>query len=123
MKKNVFISYSRKDEILISKFRQEERGREFEILIDDEEIVLNEAWQDTIIKKINDSNGAILFISKNALKKDSPIRTLELPLIAKKLKDKKDDFHFFPIFAEDIEQKLLEKYSFTPEGFSKEVNF
>ena len=55
MKKNVFISYSRKDEILISKFRQEERGREFEILIDDEEIVLNEAWQDTIIKKINDN--------------------------------------------------------------------
>ena len=39
MKKNVFISYSRKDEILISKFRQEERGREFEILIDEQSIL------------------------------------------------------------------------------------
>ena len=35
-------------------------------------------------KKISDSNGAVLFLSNNALNPESPIRTLEIPLIAKR---------------------------------------
>ena len=46
-----------------------------------------------IRNKINDSSGAILFISKNALNPESPIRTLELPLIAKRYSDPEDNFN------------------------------
>ena len=90
--KNIFISYSRKDAINVADFRSVEKFRNFQILIDDEEISFDKPWKQNIKNKIEDSNGAILFISNNALNHNSPIRTLELPLIAKRFEDPEDDF-------------------------------
>jgi len=123
MSKSVFISYSRKDAIDVAEFRSIDTFRDFEILIDDEEIEFNKPWKQNIRNKINDSNGAILFLTKNALNPESPIRTLELPLIAKRYVDKEDNFNFFPIFLEDIDEELLNNYSFTPLETKEEVNF
>ena len=123
MSKSVFISYSRKDVIDVAEFRSIHTFRDFEILIDDEEIEFNKPWKQNIRNKINDSNGAILFLTKNALNPESPIRTLELPLIAKRYADKEDNFNFFPIFLEDIDEELLNNYSFTLLETKEEVNF
>ena len=122
MSKKVFISYSRKDTLAIAEFKTIKKFRDFEIVIDDEEIPFNQLWKENIKNKINDSDAAIFFISKNALKKDSPIRSLEIPLISKRLRDPKDDFNFFPIFLEDVE-KELNSYTFTTLKDSKEVKF
>jgi hypothetical protein len=121
--KKVFISYSRKNDKEVFEFRSNEKFREFEILIDDEDIKFDTPWKESILQKINEANGAILFISNDALKPDSPIRTLELPEIAKRIRDEKDSFSFFPIFLEEIDKEKLEKYSFTIAGTDEEVNF
>ena len=123
MNKKVFISYSRKDSLDVAEFRSINTFRKFEILIDDEEIEFNKPWKQNIRNKINDSSGAILFISKNALNPESPIRTLELPLIAKRYSDPEDNFNFFPIFLEDVDEEIINNYTFTPLGTKKEVNF
>ena len=123
MNKKVFISYSRKDSLDVAEFRSIDTFREFEILIDDEEIEFNKPWKQNIRNKINNSHGAILFISKNTLNPKSPIRTLELPLISKRYSDPDDNFNFFPIFLEDIDAEIIKNYTFTPSGTEKEVNF
>ena len=92
-------------------------------MIDDEDIKFDTPWKESILQKINEANGAILFISNDALKQDSPIRTLELPEIAKRIRDEKDSFSFFPIFLEEIDKEKLEMYSFTIAGTDEEVNF
>ncbi|MDC0140732.1 TIR domain-containing protein [bacterium] len=120
---NIFISYSRKDSIDVAEFRSITKYRDFEILIDDEEITFDQPWKANIRNKIKDSKGAILFISNNALNPESPIRTLELPLIAKRFNDPEDDFYFFPILLEDIDKEVFESYSFKPKGEKEEVGF
>ena len=112
----IFISYSRKDSLDVAEFRSTPKYRNFEILIDDEEITFNKPWKDNIKKKILDSKGAILFLSGNALNPESPIRTLELPLIAERFSDPDDDFYFFPILLEDIDEELFQNYNFLPLG-------
>src|SRR6056300_738552 len=102
----IFISYSRKDSLDVAEFRSTLKYRNFEILIDDEEITFNKPWKANIKKKIIDSKGAILFLSGNALNPESPIRTLELPLIAKRFSDPDDDFYFFPVLLEEIDKEL-----------------
>ena len=121
--KNIFISYSRKDSLDVAEFRTTLKYRNFEILIDDEEITFDKPWKANIRNKINKSNGAILFISNNALNPESPIRTLEIPLIAKRFIDEDDEFYFFPIILEDIDEEIFSDYSFVPEGSKEAVNF
>ncbi len=106
----------------IAEFRSITKYRDFEILIDDEEITFNQPWKENIVNKINESDAAILFISKNALNPESPIRSLEIPLIAKRSRDKEDNFNFFPIFLEEV-GKELDEYSFTTIKEGKEVSF
>ena len=121
--KKVFISYSRKNDQDIFEFRSQEKNREFEILIDDEDLKFDAPWKQSIIKKITEADAAILFISNDALKPESPIRTLELPLIAKRIRDENDNFIFFPIFLEEVDRETLENYEFTIDGTNEKVNF
>ena len=121
--KNIFISYSRKDALDVADFRGSSKDRDFEILIDDEEITFNKPWKANIRKKISDSNGAVLFLSNNALNPESPIRTLEIPLIAKRFSDPEDEFYFFPILLDDLDEELFADYSFIPLGSDEPVNF
>jgi len=48
MNKKVFISYSRKDTLDIAEFKTIKKFRDFEIVIDDEEIPFNQLWKDNI---------------------------------------------------------------------------
>ena len=121
--KKVFISYSRKNDQDIFEFRSQEKNREFDILIDDEDLKFDAPWKQSIIEKIMEADAAILFISNDALKPESPIRTLELPLIAKRIRDKNDNFIFFPIFLEEVDKEILENYEFTIDGTNEKVNF
>jgi hypothetical protein len=121
--RKVFISYSRKNDQDIFEFRSQEKNREFEILIDDEDLKFDAPWKQSIIKKITEADAAILFISNDALKPESPIRTLELPLIAKRIRDENDNFIFFPIFLEEVDRETLENYEFTIDGTNEKVNF
>ena len=50
----IFISYSRKDSLDVAEFRSTLKYRNFEILIDDEEITFNKPWKANIKKKIID---------------------------------------------------------------------
>ena len=92
MEKKIFISYSRKNDLDVIEFRTIKKNRNFEILIDDEDISFNKPGKQISDNKINDSSGAILFLSNDALNPDSPIRTLELPLIAERFSDPEDEF-------------------------------
>ena len=42
-------------------------------------------WQKRIKQKIDNSDAAFLFISKNSLREDSPIRELEIPEFIEKI--------------------------------------
>ena len=76
-KKQVFISYSRKDEDLIQSFFNNEKNRGFTAFMDEADKEVGSDWQKRIKQKI-DKSDAFLFISKNSLRSDSPIRQLEI---------------------------------------------
>jgi hypothetical protein len=52
MNKKVFISYSRKDTLDIAEFKTIKKFRDFEIVIDDEEVPFNQLWKDNIRQKL-----------------------------------------------------------------------
>ena len=65
MNKKVFISYSRKDTLDIAEFKTIKKFRDFEIVIDDEEVPFNQLWKDNIRQKINNSDAAICVIEQD----------------------------------------------------------
>ena len=52
MEKKIFISYSRKNDLDVIEFRTIKKNRNFEILIDDEDITFNQTWKANIRKKL-----------------------------------------------------------------------
>ena len=75
LKYKVFVSYSRKDKELVQSFINLGDNREFELWVDEAEKKPGSDWRNTIRDNINSSNGAILFISNNALDENSPIKS------------------------------------------------
>lgn len=116
LKYKVFISYSRKDKELIQSFIELGDNREFELWIDEAEKKPGSDWRNTIRENINSSDGAILFITKNALDDGSPIKVDEIPLFIKRNNDPEDNFQFFPVFLDYVDDDLVKNYQFTKEG-------
>ena len=77
--KKVFISYARKDKELIQSFISSGENRDFEYWVDQANIDPGTNWKKRINDQIYDSDGAILFISSNSLRADSPINKYEIP--------------------------------------------
>ena len=72
-------------------------------------------WKQRIFDEIYDSDGAILFISSNSLRADSPINKYEIPHFIKRNNDPNDKFQFFPVFLDYVDQEIVENYEFTSE--------
>ena len=116
LKYKVFVSYSRKDKELVQSFIELGDNREFELWIDEAEKRPGSDWRNTIRENINSSDGAILFITKNALDDSSPIKVDEIPLFIKRNNDPEDNFQFFPVFLDYVDDDLVKNYKFTNEG-------
>lgn len=119
--KKVFISYARKDKELVQSFLEAGENRDFELWIDQGDKKPGSDWRQTIKDKINECDGAILFITKNALNPKSPIRLDEIPQFIKRNNDKNDNFQFFPVFLDYVDPKVVKNYTFTQEGSNKEI--
>jgi len=119
--KNIFISYSRKDEDLVQSFLEVGDNRFFKPKIDQAEKKVGSDWRVTIRDMINSSDGAILFISENALDPESPINTEEIPLLIKRNNDPDDNFEFFPVFLDYVDKSVVDSYKFQEFGTHEEV--
>jgi hypothetical protein len=122
LKYKVFVSYSRKDKDLVHSFIGLGDNREFEIWIDEAEKKPGSDWRNTIRENINSSDGAILFISNNALDENSPIKSEEIPLLIKRNNDPQDNFQFFPVFLDYVDEEIVKNYQFIKEGTNESVN-
>ena len=120
-KKKVFISYARKDKDIVQSYLEAGENRDFELWIDQGDKKPGTDWRQTIRDKINECDGAILFITKNALNPKSPIRIEEIPQFIKRNNDKEDNFQFFPVFLDYVDPKVVENYTFKREGTDQEV--
>ena len=114
-KKKVFISYARKDKELIQSFIDSGENRDFDFWVDQANIAPGTNWKQRIFDEIYDSDGAILFISSNSLRADSPINKYEIPHFIKRNNDPNDKFQFFPVFLDYVDQEIVENYEFTSE--------
>ena len=122
LKKTVFISYSRKDIGLVQSFLDVGDNRFFKTKIDQADKKVGADWRVTIRDMINSSDGAILFISKNALDPKSPINTEEIPLLIKRNNDPEDKFEFFPVFLDYVDESTVNSYTFKEFGTGKEIH-
>ena len=122
LKKTVFISYSRKDIDLVQSFLDVGDNRFFKTKIDQADKKVGADWRVTIRDMINSSDGAILFISKNALDPKSPINTEEIPLLIKRNNDPEDKFEFFPVFLDYVDESTVNSYTFKEFGTDKEIH-
>jgi len=118
----VFVSYSRKDKELVQSFINLGDNREFELWVDEAEKKPGSDWRNTIRENINSSDGAILFITKNALDDNSPIKSEEIPLFIKRNNDPEDSFQFFPVFLDYVDEEIVNNYQFIKEGSNQAVN-
>ena len=122
LKYKVFVSYSRKDKELVQSFINLGDDREFELWVDEAEKKPGSDWRNTIRENINSSDGAILFITKNALDDNSPIKSEEIPLFIKRNNDPEDSFQFFPVFLDYVDEEIVNNYQFIKEGSNQAVN-
>jgi len=119
-KKLVFISYSREDKEFIKSFIKNGQNRGFEIFVDEADKETGSDWKKRIINKIHSSQAAFLFISNNSLRKNSPIRELEIPEFIEKINSTqskwrlifRNNFKFFPVFIDYVDKDVLEKFDF-----------
>lgn len=114
-KKNVFISYARKDKELIQSFINSGENRDFGYWVDQGDIEPGANWKKRINERIYDSDGAILFITPNSLREDSPINKYEIPHFIKRKNDPNDNFQFFPVFLDYVDQEIIDNYEFISE--------
>ena len=122
LKYKVFVSYSRKDKELVQSFINLGDNREFELWVDEAEKKPGSDWRNTIRENINSSDGAILFITKNALDDNSPIKSEEIPLFIKRNNDPEDSFQFFPVFLDYVDEEIVNNYQVIKEGSNQAVN-
>ena len=109
------------------RVRQEEMNVKLGDLVAAAEIFVDEAdketgsdWKKRIINKIHSSQAAFLFISNNSLRKNSPIRELEIPEFIEKINSTqskwrlifRNNFKFFPVFIDYVDKDVLEKFDF-----------
>ena len=119
-KKQVFISYARKDKEYVESFIKNGQNRGFEIFVDETDKQPGSNWKERILDKIHYSDAAFLFISKNSLREDSPIRELEIPefIYQNNTKSKrfglfpKNKFQFFPVFIDYVDQDVIDNFNF-----------
>ena len=108
--KNLFVCYSREDYEFIASFELEfmatvkaASGIEVKLKIDksSQVIRLGDRYKDSIEKAIKNSDGAIIFVSKNSSSSNF-INDVEIPKILK-AKNDNPDYLILPIFIDNVE--------------------
>lgn len=98
-KPKVFISYSHKDQEIVSRIRESMGNLEvFNIFIDEKDVNIGDRLSDTFTTHIRNSDAFILFISKDSVK--SYWVEYETSVAHKKLKNNK--LHFLPVLLNEI---------------------
>ena len=104
MADDIFVCYAREDsqyiDTFLTEFSKESKDREIKLIprVDTTEIDLGDRYREKIVKTIQKSSGAILFISDD-FSKSTFIREVEIPAILKQ-KEHNPDFLIIPIFID-----------------------
>ncbi|MDC0140730.1 toll/interleukin-1 receptor domain-containing protein [bacterium] len=104
MADDIFICYAREDsqyiDTFLTEFNEESKGREVKLIprVDTSVIDLGDRYREKIVKTIERSSGAVLFISDD-FSKSNFIKEVEIPAILKQ-KELNPNFLIIPIFID-----------------------
>ena len=108
MTKKLFVSYARKDYKLIEEFIETSKLGNFELWVDQHSQDYGDVWQQSISEGIENSDGAIVFVTQNALQSDI-ITEFELPKIIEK-KDSSKKYFLYIVIIDRVPQNILNDF-------------
>ena len=108
MTKKLFVSYARKDYKLIEEFIETSKLGNFELWVDQHSQDYGDVWQQSISEGIENSDGAIVFVTQNALQSDI-ITEFELPKIIEK-KDSSKNYFLYIVIIDRVPQNILNDF-------------
>jgi len=114
MNKRLFVSYSRKDFELVDEFVVSTEHFDFNVWIDKRDQEYGKKWRDNLTHAINESDGAILFVTINSLNSRA-VRELEIPQFLEQKDTRGDDFKLYIVILDYVPEKLLEEFK-TEQG-------
>lgn len=109
MNKRLFVSYSRKDFELVDEFVVSTEHFDFNVWIDKRDQEYGKKWRDNLIHAINESDGAILFVTINSLNSRA-VRELEIPQFLEQKDTRGEDFKLYIVILDYVPEKLLEEF-------------
>ena len=114
MKKRLFVSYSRKDFELVDEFVESTEHFDFNVWIDKRDQEYGKKWRDNLTHAIDESDGAILFVTINSLDSRA-VRELEIPQFLEQKDTRGEDFKLYIVILDYVPEKLLEEFK-TEQG-------
>lgn len=114
MKKRLFVSYSRKDFELVDEFVVSTEHFDFDVWIDKRDQEYGKKWRDNLTHAIDESDGAILFVTINSLDSRA-VRELEIPQFLEQKDTRGEDFKLYIVILDYVPEKLLEEFK-TEQG-------
>ena len=109
MNKKLFISYSRKDYELVDEFVESTEHFNFNVWIDKRDQEYGQKWRENLTNAIQDSDGAILFVTINSLNSRA-VKELEIPQFLKQKDLRGEDFKLYIIILDYVPEKLLNEF-------------
>jgi len=109
MQKRYFISYSRKDSELVDEFIKTSENFKFSTWIDKRDQEYGKKWREGLETAIKESDGAILFVSLNALESKA-IVDFELPIFLNQKDIRKENFDLFIVILDYVPEELIESF-------------
>ena len=114
MNKRLFVSYSRKDFELVDEFVVSTEHFDFDVWIDKRDQEYGKKWRDNLTHAIDESDGAILFVTINSLDSRA-VRELEIPKFLEQKDTRGEDFKLYIVILDYVPEKLLEEFK-TEQG-------
>ena len=109
MNKKLFVSYSRKDYELVDEFVESTEHFNFNVWIDKRDQEYGQKWRENLTNAIQDSDGAILFVTINSLNSRA-VKELEIPQFLKQKDLRGEDFKLYIIILDYVPEKLLNEF-------------
>jgi hypothetical protein len=114
MKKRLFVSYSRKDFELVDEFVESTEHFDFNVWIDKRDQEYGKKWRDSLTHAIDESDGAILFVTINSLNSRA-VKELEIPQFLEQKDTRGENFKLYIVILDYVPEKLLEEFK-TEQG-------
>ena len=109
MNKKLFVSYSRRDYELVDEFVKSTEHFNFTVWIDKRDQEYGQKWRENLTNAIQDSDGAILFVTINSLNSRA-VKELEIPQFLKQKDLRGEDFKLYIIILDYVPEKLLNEF-------------